>query len=65
MVQIVDMSHSEKVAMYDLIEKPRLIEMLIEANRVIEQLTNTIPVNVYDTVPYMVNHLNEELNQLK
>ena len=38
MVQTVEMSHKEKVEMYQLIEKDRLIEMLIEANNVINKL---------------------------
>jgi len=39
MVQVVEMSHKEKVEMYGMIEKERLIEMLIEANNVIRRLT--------------------------
>ena len=39
MMQVIEMTHSEKVEMYQMIEKDRLIEMLIEANNVINQLT--------------------------
>lgn len=45
MLQIIEMSHKEKVEMYQLIEKDRLIEMLIEANNVINKLTPKIQVN--------------------
>ena len=36
MVQIVEMTHEEKVRMYNKLSKAQLIEMLIESNRVIE-----------------------------
>jgi ArsR family metal-binding transcriptional regulator len=42
MVQVIEMTHKEKVEMYQLIEKDRLIEMLIEANNVIRNLTPKI-----------------------
>jgi len=38
MLQVIQMSHSEKLEMYRLIEKDRLIEMLIEANNTINRL---------------------------
>jgi excinuclease UvrABC ATPase subunit len=40
MVQVIKMTHSEKVEMYQKIEKDKLIEMLIEANNIIEQLSH-------------------------
>jgi hypothetical protein len=46
MVQVVEMSHQEKIEMYRMIDKERLIEMLIEANNVISRLT---PKVVYGT----------------
>jgi len=39
MIQVLEMSHNEKVEVYQLIEKDKLIEMLIEANNVISKLT--------------------------
>ena len=39
MMQVIEMTHSEKVEMYRMVEKDKLIEMLIEANNVINQLT--------------------------
>ncbi len=41
MIQVSEMSHNEKVEIYQLIEKEKLIEMLIEANNVISKLTTT------------------------
>lgn len=46
MIQVLEMSHNEKVELYQLIEKNKLIEMLIEANNVISKLT-TIKSVVY------------------
>ena len=37
-MQVIEMTHSEKVEMYQRIEKDKLIEMLIEANNVINRL---------------------------
>ncbi len=39
MLQVVEMTHSEKVKMYQSVEKDELIEMLIEANNAIDQLS--------------------------
>jgi len=39
MIQRVKMTHEEKVAMYEVVPKEDLIEMLIQCNRVIEMLT--------------------------
>lgn len=39
MMQTIEMTHEEKVEMYSMIEKHKLIEMLIEANNVINRLT--------------------------
>jgi hypothetical protein len=38
-MQSIEMTHSEKVEMYRMVEKDKLIEMLIEANNVINRLT--------------------------
>jgi hypothetical protein len=43
MVQVSEMTHKEKVEAYQLIEKDKLIEMLIEANNII----NKINPNIY------------------
>jgi hypothetical protein len=40
MYQVINVTHSEKVEMYQMIKKDSLIEMLIEANNNIERLTN-------------------------
>jgi hypothetical protein len=49
MQRVIEMSHKEKVEIYQLIEKDRLIEMLIEANNVIERLTPKITLDeLYD-----------------
>ena len=42
MIQIVEMSHEEKVEMYMCIDKERLIEMLIEANNILSSLAPKI-----------------------
>lgn len=39
MVQIINLSYEEKVKMYETIEKDTLIEMLIQANDIIDELT--------------------------
>lgn len=39
MMQVIEMTHSEKVEMYQMVEKDKLIEMLIEANNFINRLT--------------------------
>ena len=39
MWQVIEMTHSQKVEMYQAVEKDELIEMLIQANNVIEILT--------------------------
>jgi len=39
MVQTIEMSHQKKVEMYRMIDKERLIEMLIEANKHLSKLT--------------------------
>lgn len=44
MVQAVEMSHKEKVEMYQLIEKDRLIEMLIEANNNLNRIPPTVSI---------------------
>jgi len=42
------MKHSEKVEMYRMIEKDTLIEMLIEANMVINRLTEAKNLYMFD-----------------
>lgn len=46
MLQVIEMTHSEKVEMYQMLEKEKLIEMLIEANIVIKQLTEVQKVKI-------------------
>lgn len=48
MVQIVEMTHKQKVKMYKKIKKRELIEMLIAANEVIESMH---PTTVYNLPP--------------
>jgi len=48
MMQVIEMTHSEKVEMYQMIEKDRLIEMLIEANYVINRLTEVKNLRIAD-----------------
>jgi len=50
MIQRVEMSNQERVDMYKKFKKDMLIEMLIEANRVIEKLCDSpkYVVNSYD-----------------
>ena len=40
MYQVVEMSHKEKVEMYRLIDKEKLIEMLIESNNHLHRITS-------------------------
>lgn len=40
MIQTVDMTHEAKVKMYRKVSKEKLIEMLIEANRHLAELTS-------------------------
>ena len=48
MMQVIEMTHSEKVEMYRMIEKDRIIEMLIEANNVINRLTEAKNLRIAD-----------------
>jgi hypothetical protein len=48
MMQVIEMTHSEKVEMYQMIEKDRLIEMLIEANNQINRLTEVKNLRIAD-----------------
>lgn len=50
MMQVNEMTHSEKVEMYQMIEKDRLIEMLIEANDVINRLTEVKNLRIADVI---------------
>lgn len=45
MNQTIEISHQEKVEMYRMIEKERLIEMLIEANKHLSRLTPAVILN--------------------
>ena len=47
-MQVIEMTHSEKVEMYQMVEKDRLIEMLIEANNVINRLTEVKNLRIAD-----------------
>ena len=47
-MQVIEMAHSEKVEMYQMIEKDRLIEMLIEVNNVINRLTKVKNLRIAD-----------------
>lgn len=52
--QIVEMSHDDKVKMYKKLKKDELIEMLIEANNVIESLQTTpkvLPLKLNECAP--------------
>jgi hypothetical protein len=42
------MTHSKKVEMYQMVEKDELIEMLIEANNVINRLTEAKNLRIAD-----------------
>ena len=48
MIQVIEMTHSEKVEMYQVVEKDRLIEMLIAANNAIDQLTKVKSFHIAD-----------------
>jgi hypothetical protein len=48
MYQIVEMSHKEKVEMYRLIDKEKLIEMLIESNNHLHRVTTPLKVVYHD-----------------
>lgn len=47
-MQLSEMTHSEKVEMYRMVEKDKLIEMLIEANNIINQLTKVKNYSISD-----------------
>lgn len=47
-MQVIEMTHSQKVEMYSMVEKDKLIEMLIEANNVIKRLTEVKNVSISD-----------------
>lgn len=53
MIQIVEQTHEEKVAMYMKLSKKELIEMLIQANLVLESRSSYIgSYSIPDKVPY-------------
>lgn len=47
-MQVIEMTHSEKVEMYQMVKKDKLIEMLIEANNVINRLTEVKNLRIAD-----------------
>lgn len=47
-MQVIEMTHSEKVEMYQMVEKDKLIEMLIEANNFINRLTEAKNLRIAD-----------------
>lgn len=57
MHQVAEMSHQEKVEMYRLIDKEKLIEMLIECNNHLKRLTPVVvlPSTCNCTKPWSVN----------
>lgn len=63
MVQVIEMTHSEKIEMYQKVEKDKLIEMLIEANNAINRLTeakNLHIADVSDSLPCHHNYIQKD-----
>ena len=58
MMQVIEMTHSEKVEMYQTVEKDKLIEMLIEANNVINRLTEVKNLRIADVIGSLPCHHN-------
>ena len=58
MMQVIEMTHSEKVEMYQMVEKDKLIEMLIEANNVINRLTEVKNLRIADVRGLLPCHHN-------
>lgn len=50
MMQVIEMTHSEKVEMYQVLEKEHLIAMLIEANNVINRLCKAKKLNIENII---------------
>ena len=64
MMQVIEMTHSEKVEIYQMVEKERLIEMLIEANNVINRLTEVKNLRIADvsgSLPCHHNYIQKEI----
>jgi hypothetical protein len=64
MMQVIEMTHSEKVEMYQMVEKDKLIEMLIEGNNVINRLTeekNLRIANVSGSLPCHHNYIPKDI----
>lgn len=62
-MQVIEMTYSEKVEMYQMVEKDKLIEMLIEANNQINRLTevkNLRISDVSDSLPHYFNAPDED-----
>lgn len=63
MMQMIEMTNSEKVEMYQMVEKDKLIEMLIEANNVINRLTEVINLRIADvsgSLPCYHNYIQKD-----
>ena len=56
MIQVVEMSYSEKVEMYNLVSKDKLIEMLIEANRHLSNINPTVKLTIPDISKSVCKH---------
>ena len=48
MVQVVEMSHEEKIKMYNKLSKKELISMLIEANNQLSHIKPQLDFQIYD-----------------
>ncbi len=62
-MQVIEMTHSEKVEMYQMVEKDKLIEMLIEANNVINRLTEAKNLGIADacgSLPFYHNFIQKD-----
>lgn len=42
MIQVIEQTHEEKLAMYMKLPKKQVVEMLIECNRIIRAITPTV-----------------------
>lgn len=62
MVQVIEMSHQEKVEMYRMVDKENLIEMLIEANNVIRRLTPVVTEAALSAHNYCKCHQSQVYN---
>ena len=44
MVQVIEMTEREKYDMYMKLEKSEIVKMLIESNRQLDRVVNTLPI---------------------